>query len=48
MGGNQEVEGRGERREMGFKKRIKKCYVCIPIPHKQCEHYVLQKCTNEN
>lgn len=42
--------GRGSRDGMGRKgdeKRSEMCYAHVPTFHKECDHYVLQTCTNK-
>lgn len=31
-----------ERTGKGSKRNIKMCYVCVPIPQDECNHYVLK------
>lgn len=41
------MEGGGRRGE-GDEKRLKMCYLHVPTPNKECNHYVLQTCANKN
>lgn len=41
------MEGGGEKGNKRNIKRVEMCNVHVPTHHKECYHYVLQKCTNE-
>lgn len=50
-GTKKEKEKKREREMEGDRmsiKRIKMCYVRVPIPYDECNYYSLQMCTNKN